>query len=293
MIPEPFLPVLYALVYILVAPLLGGLIVGIDRKVTARMQGRIGPPILQPFYDVGKLFEKENPVVTVTQNFYVLSYLVFMVVAGALFFSGGDMLLVIFAFTLSHIFIVLGAYASYSPYSHVGAERELLQIIAYEPMIILTAVGMYMVTKSFFVSTIAASPVPLILFLPGVFIGYLIVLTIKLRKSPFDISTSHHAHQEIVKGVTTDFAGPNFAKIEIAHWYEYIFLLGVIWLFFAWNPFVAVAAILVAYFLEILIDNTFSRVKWQMMLWTAWIIAGTLGLVNLGVLYYLGMVVVP
>jgi ech hydrogenase subunit B len=290
-IPEQFVPVLYALVYILVAPLLGGLIAGIDRKVTARMQGRVGPPILQPFYDVGKLFEKENPVVTVTQNFYVLSYVVFMVVAGALFFSGGDMLLVIFAFTLSHIFLVLGAYASYSPYSHVGAERELLQIIAYEPMIIMTAVGMYMVTKSFFVSTIVSSSVPIILFLPGVFIGYLIVLTIKLRKSPFDLSTSHHAHQEIVKGVTTDFAGPNLGKIEIAHWYEYVFLLGVIWLFFAWNPLIAVAAIIIAYFLEILIDNTIARVKWQLMLRSAWIIAGTLGLVNLGVLYYLRMVV--
>jgi formate hydrogenlyase subunit 4 len=292
-IPDFLVPVLYALVYILVAPLLGGLIAGIDRKVTARMQGRVGPPILQPFFDVGKLFEKENVVVTVTQNFYVLSYLVFMMVAGALFFSGGDLLLVIFAFTLSHIFLVLGAYASYSPYSHVGAERELLQIIAYEPMIILTAVGMYMVTKSFFVSSIVSSSVPIILFLPGIFIGYLIVLTIKLRKSPFDLSTSHHAHQEIVKGVTTDFAGPNLGKIEIAHWYEYVFLLGVIWLFFAWNPLIAIIAIIVAYFLEILIDNTMSRVKWQLMFRSSWIIAGTLGLVNLGVLYYLGMVVAP
>jgi ech hydrogenase subunit B len=293
MIPDFLVPVLYALVYILVAPVLGGLIAGIDRKVTARMQGRVGPPILQPFFDVGKLFEKENVVVTVTQNFYVLSYLVFMIVAGALFFSGGDLLLVIFAFTLSHIFLVLGAYASYSPYSHVGAERELLQIIAYEPMIILTAVGMYMVTKSFFVSSIVSSSVPIILFLPGIFIGYLIVLTIKLRKSPFDLSTSHHAHQEIVKGVTTDFTGPNLGKIEIAHWYEYVFLLGVIWLFFAWNPLIAIIAIIVAYFLEILIDNTMSRVKWQLMFRSSWIIAGTLGLVNLGVLYYLGMVVAP
>jgi ech hydrogenase subunit B len=293
MIPDFLVPVLYALVYILVAPVLGGLIAGIDRKVTARMQGRVGPPILQPFFDVGKLFEKENVVVTVTQNFYVLSYLVFMIVAGALFFSGGDLLLVIFAFTLSHIFLVLGAYASYSPYSHVGAERELLQIIAYEPMIILTAVGMYMVTKSFFVSSIVSSSVPIILFLPGIFIGYLIVLTIKLRKSPFDLSTSHHAHQEIVKGVTTDFTGPNLGKIELAHWYEYVFLLGVIWLFFAWNPLIAIIAIIVAYFLEILIDNTMSRVKWQLMFRSSWIIAGTLGLVNLGVLYYLGMVVAP
>ncbi|HET6580321.1 MAG TPA: complex I subunit 1 family protein [Methanoregula sp.] len=293
MIPEYLVPFIWAGFYLLIAPVAGGLIAGIDRKVTARMQGRVGPPLLQPFYDVAKLFEKENLVVTASQNFFVLSYLVFMAVAGALFFSGGDMLLVIFAFTLSHIFLVLGAYASYSPYSHIGAERELLQIIAYEPMIILTAVGMYMVTRSFFVSAIVTSDIPVILYLPGVFIGYLIVLTIKLRKSPFDLSTSHHAHQELVKGVTTDFGGPNLAKIEIAHWYEYVFLLGVVWLFFAWNPVIAIGAIIIAYFLEILIDNTFARVKWQLMIRSAWIIAGTLGLVNLGVLYYLRMVGVP
>ena len=149
MTSDPVISILNAIIYLLLAPVIGGLIAGIDRKVTARMQGRIGPPILQPFYDVGKLFEKENLVVTTTQNFYVLSYLVFMAAAGMLFFSGGDMLLVIFAFTLSHIFLVLGAYASFSPYSHIGAERELIQIIAYEPMIIFTAVGMYMVTQSF------------------------------------------------------------------------------------------------------------------------------------------------
>ncbi|MGD0534854.1 MAG: complex I subunit 1 family protein [Methanoregula sp.] len=293
MIPEPYEAIVKAIIYLLLAPVLGGLIAGIDRKVTARMQGRVGPPLLQPFYDVGKFFEKENLVVTTTQNFYALSYLVFMAVAGALFFSGGDMLLVIFAFTLSHIFLVLGAYAAFSPYSHIGAERELIQIIAYEPMIILTAVGMYMVTKSFYVGSIVQSTTPIILYLPGVFIGYLIVLTIKLRKSPFDLSTSHHAHQEIVKGVTTDFAGPNLGRIEIAHWYEYVFLLGVVYLFFAWNPLIAIAAIIIAYFLEILIDNTTSRVKWQMTLRSAWLVAGTLGVINLGVLYYLRMVVVP
>jgi len=292
-IPEPYEAIVKAIIYLLLAPVLGGLIAGIDRKVTARMQGRVGPPLLQPFYDVGKFFEKENLVVTTTQNFYALSYLVFMAVAGALFFSGGDMLLVIFAFTLSHIFLVLGAYAAFSPYSHIGAERELIQIIAYEPMIILTAVGMYMVTKSFYVGSIVQSTTPIILYLPGVFIGYLIVLTIKLRKSPFDLSTSHHAHQEIVKGVTTDFAGPNLGRIEIAHWYEYVFLLGVVYLFFAWNPLIAIAAIIIAYFLEILVDNTTSRVKWQMTLRSAWLVAGTLGVINLGVLYYLRMVVVP
>lgn len=281
-----------AILFLLLAPIIGGLVSGIDRKLTARMQGRVGPPILQPFYDVGKLLEKENLVVTSSQNFYILSYIVFIVVSGALFFAGGDLLLVIFAFTLAHIFLVLGAYASNSPYSFVGAERELIQIIAYEPMIILSAVGMYMVTKSFFVNEIAASELPLILYLPGVFIGFLMVFTIKLRKSPFDLSTSHHAHQELVKGVTTEFTGPNLARIEIAHWYENVFLLGFVYLFFAFNPVIAIVAIIVAYLLEILIDNTFSRVKWQLTLKSAWIVAGMMGLVNLGVLYYLAGVLI-
>ncbi|KQC09427.1 MAG: Ech hydrogenase subunit EchB [Methanolinea sp. SDB] len=281
-----------AILFLLLAPIIGGLVSGIDRKLTARMQGRVGPPILQPFYDVGKLLEKENLVVTTSQNFYILSYIVFIVVSGALFFAGGDLLLVIFAFTLAHIFLVLGAYASNSPYSFVGAERELIQIIAYEPMIILSAVGMFMVTKSFFVNEIAASELPLILYLPGVFIGFLMVFTIKLRKSPFDLSTSHHAHQELVKGVTTEFTGPNLAKIEIAHWYENVFLLGFVYLFFAFNPAIAIVAIIVAYLLEILIDNTFSRVKWQLTLKSAWIVAGMMGLVNLGVLYYLAGVLI-
>ncbi len=281
----------YALLFIVLAPFVGGLVAGIDRKLTARMQGRVGPPLLQPFYDVGKLFKKEQIVVTPSQHFYILSYLVFIVASGALFFAGGDLLLVIFAFTLAHIFLVLGAYSSYSPYSFIGAERELIQIIAYEPMIILAAVGMYMVTKSFFVWEIMASSLPLILYLPGVFLGFLMVLTIKLRKSPFDLSTSHHAHQEIVKGVTTEFSGPMLARVEIAHWYENVFLLGFIYLFFAWNPVYGIIAIIVAYLLEILIDNTFSRGTWKFTLKSAWIIAGMMGLVNLGVLYYLSGVV--
>jgi ech hydrogenase subunit B len=279
--------ILNAIVIIVLAPFIGGLISGIDRKLTARMQGRMGPPLLQPFYDVAKLFEKENIVVTASQHTYIISYLVFIIVSCALFFAGGDLLLVIFAFTLAHVFLVLGAYAAHSPYSFIGAERELLQIMAYEPIIIIAAVGMYMVGGSFYVQDLLALKLPMVLYLPGVFAGILTILTIKLRKSPFDLSMSHHAHQEIVKGVTTEYAGPNLARIEIAHWYENVFLLGFVWLFFAFNPVIAVVALIVTYFLEIFIDNTFSRVKWQMTVRSAWLIAGTLGLINLAVLYYL------
>jgi ech hydrogenase subunit B len=275
----------WGLFFVLVAPVIGGLIAGIDRKVTAHMQGRVGPSILQPFWDVGKLFEKENAVVNETQIFYALCYALFMAFTGALFFAGGDLLLVIFALTVSQIFLVLGAYSANSPYSYVGAERELLQIMAYEPMVILAAVGMFVVTKSFNVSDIAATTIPVVLFIPGIFLGFLYVLTIKLRKSPFDISTSHHAHQEIVKGVTTEFSGPSLGWIEITHWYETVLLMGFVWLFFAFSPLLALVAVIVVYLFEILIDNTNARVKWQLAVKSSWAIAAVMGIVNLAALY--------
>jgi formate hydrogenlyase subunit 4 len=113
------------------------------------------------------------------------------------------------------------------------------------------------------------------------------VLTIKLRKSPFDISTSHHAHQEIVKGVTTEFSGPSLGLIEVTHWYETVFLLGFVYLFFGFNPVLAVIAVILVYLLEILIDNTNARVRWQLAVKSSWLIAAFVGVVNLSALYFI------
>jgi ech hydrogenase subunit B len=282
---------LYALIYIIAAPIAGGLLAGIDRLLSARMQGRYGPPILQPFYDVAKLMRKEIAEVNRAERFLVIMFLVFMVVTGALFFAGGDILLVIFALTLSSIFLLIAAYSTNSPFSNMGADRELLTMMAYEPMVLFTAIGFYMVTKSFAVSDIAASRLPAVIYMPGIFIGFVFILTFKFRKSPFDISTSHHAHQELVKGLTTEFSGPTLALVEIAHWYENIMLLGFVYLFFAWqtaiSPVVAVAVCLAIYFLEIVIDNSFARVRWKMALGTTWVITATAGFLNIILLSFI------
>jgi formate hydrogenlyase subunit 4 len=94
------------ILYVLFAPLVGGVLAGIDRKLTARLQGRIGPPLFQPFYDVGKLFLKENLVVRRSQNLFMEFFLLMTIFTGALMFSGGDFLLVIFALTLAGVFFV-------------------------------------------------------------------------------------------------------------------------------------------------------------------------------------------
>jgi ech hydrogenase subunit B len=272
--------------YLVFAPIFGGLLAGLDRKITARMQARVGPPLLQPFFDVAKLMEKENLVVRRSQNFYILFFLIFSIFTGALFYSGLDLLLVIFAMTLAGIFFALGGFKASSPYSFIGADRELLQMMSYEPPVLFAAIGMYMVTKSFYVRDIAAYPEPLYLFLPGLLIAFIFILPLKFRKSPFDLSTSHHGHQELVKGITTEFSGRTMAMIEVAHWYENALVLGFVYLFFGSQPVVAVTATLLIYFFIIVVDNTFARAKWQMTLASSWIMALTFGLGNIIILFF-------
>ena len=208
-----------------------------------------------------------------------------MIATGFLFFEGSDILLIIFVLTLSSVFLILAAYSSNSPFSTVGAERELILVMAYEPMVLLALVGIYKIVGSFSFYDIISFNKPLIMYLPGIFLGFVYILTMKLRKSPFDISYSHHAHQELVKGIMSDFSGRSIAMVEIAHWYENVFLLGFIYLFFSFNPWIGAAAVLLTYFLEILVDNTFARVKWELAFKSAWIVALVLGGGNLIILY--------
>ena len=276
---------LIAIIYVLGAPFLGALLEGLDRKVAARMQGRKGPSLFQPLYDIHKLFCKQSVVVNSVQDFLVCGFLVFVVFTGALFFWGGDILLVFFALTLAGIFFIMSACSANAPYSSMGAQRELMQMMAYEPMVLLTAIGFYIATGSFSVRQIAQAPVSAVCYLPGFFVGFLFILTIKFRKSPFDISTSHHAHQEMVRGVTTELSGNILALVTLSHWYENVFLLGVVGLFIINSSWVSIpAAILVclaAFLLETLIDNVFPRVKWQEMLKWTWVVTLAAGGINL------------
>jgi ech hydrogenase subunit B len=271
--------------FVVMAPFIGGILAGFDRKLTARMQGRVGPPVLQPFFDALKLFQKERIVVNKFQNVNIVLFFVFTVFSGTLFFAGTDILLTVFSLALAGTFLILGGFCVGSPYSHLGAERELIQMMAYEPMVILTAVGMYLGTGSFKVADIALYQAPLILTLPGVFIGFLYILTIKFRKSPFDLSMSHHAHQELVRGLTTEFSGPALALIEISHWYENVLLLGMVYLFFASNPWVGLGLSLGTYVFEIFIDNNYARFKWQLTLFSSWLVTAVAGVSNIIVLY--------
>jgi ech hydrogenase subunit B len=274
--------------YLILAPFIGGFLEGVDRKISARMQRRVGPPILQPFYDVTKLLKKQVIAVNKSQIFLLLSYFFLTLLTGAMFFYGTDILLCFFVLSTAATFLYFAAVMTSSPYSTFGASRELLQMVAYEPAVLLACVGFYLATKTFKVSEIIQADYSAIMYLPGFFIAFVFILTIKMRKSPFDTSASHHPHQELVKGLTTEFGARNLAIYTITEWYENVFLMGVVGLFIInSNPIsiiVAVVVILLVYFLEILIDNTSARVKWMTMVKGSWyvtIIAAGLNLIIL------------
>lgn len=284
------MPIAGGLLYLLLAPILGGLLSGCDRIISARMQRRKGPPLLQPFYDFLKLWGKQPIAVNKAEGFYIFGFLLFALLTGTIFFAQGDILLVVFTLTMASVCLIIAAYAVDSPYSQIGAERELVQTMAYEPMLLMVALGFYLASGSFSVGDILTGAHMNILRMPGIFFGLCFILLIKFRKSPFDISMSHEAHQELIGGLKTEISGRTLAIVEIAHWYENVFLFGLVLLFFAsdtwWTWLLGLAICEIVFFAEILIDNCCARIKWERMLASTWLVGLMAGFLNIAFLMY-------
>lgn len=268
-----------------VIPVVGALIMGVDRKITARIQGRYGPPILQPIYDIIKLFQKESVILNFSQIIYAYLHLAFMMLAALFIVLGQDLLMVLFVLAFSTLSLILGGMSVYSPYSRIGSQREIIQMVSYEPILILMVIGIYLRNGSFMVKDLTATGKPLIFSLPLIFMSFFIAMTIKLQKSPFDFATSHHAHQEIVKGVTIEYSGKYLGIIEITHCYEVVLVMAFVVMFWATNVWIGTLLAILCYFLEIIVDNAFARLRTMWMFRYMWTVAFILSLTNLIWLY--------
>ena len=269
------------------APFIGGIIAGLDRKLTARMQSRFGPPILQPFYDALKLFGKtpmnSNAWLVLCAYLYVMS----SAFAVFLFFAQADLLLIFFVMTIGAVMQVVGALSVQSPYSQVGAQRELIQMLVYEPLIIMVFIGIALKTGSFSIDSVYSLEQPLLYSMPALYFVLCVALTIKLRKSPFDFSASHHGHQEIVRGMLTEYSGPQLALLEVGHWFDVVLILGFCSLFWATSLSGMLVLLFVTYVAEIFVDNITARLTWGWMVKMTLLPGLLLGLINLLWLYAL------
>ncbi|MEW6725946.1 NADH-quinone oxidoreductase subunit H [Desulforudis sp. 1088] len=262
--------VLVAVAALIAAPPAGGFLVGVDRKITARLQGRMGPPLTQPFYDFFKLLSKTRVVAARGNMVWAWSYLLLTMTAFTLFFLGQDLVVIFLILAFAGAALAYGAFSVRSPYSHFGAQRELIQMLSYEPILLLTAAAVALQTGKFTVSGVLTWDEPLLPALPLAFAALLIALGIKMRKSPFDIAASEHAHQELVRGVYTEYSGRYLALIHLAHWYELVLILAFVALFWAQPLWIGALAALAVFLLELFIDNLAARLRWSWMVAVCW-----------------------
>ena len=311
---------------------------GIDRKISARMQGRIGPPLRQPFRDLAKLFTKENivPENSIPWIFNLapliglvvtISILLYLPIGGfePLVSSRGDLILILYLLIIPSLAMVIGGFASGSPYATVGAQREMATMIAYEfPLAIIiitiawklstTASGGLGLANAFALSTITANPIwntagPL------AFIGFIILLCVlvivtpaELSKIPFD---APEAETEIGGGLLVEYSGRNLAMFYLMDGVKTLVMASIIVaLFFPYNlspilgleSYPAYTIDIIFYLFKVLIIIIFSvtlirvvvaRLKIDQIVYTYWVWLTLLALVGLICIMWDGQIGLP
>jgi formate hydrogenlyase subunit 4 len=130
---------------------------GVDRRVAARLQGRVGPPLMQPFFDLVKLgFKRTMVPETACETVFLAAPLVG---AAAMFLAAvlvpiagvyapdpriGNLLVLVYLLAVPGVVLMVAGSASGSPYGAIGFSREMAMMVAYEAtfVLIITAVGL-------------------------------------------------------------------------------------------------------------------------------------------------------
>ncbi|MBN2274264.1 MAG: NADH-quinone oxidoreductase subunit H [Bacteroidales bacterium] len=226
------------LIFISVA---GGLLSGFDRKITAWLQFRKGPPLIQPFYDFLKLLLVKETIIPARGS--VLTFLAAPVFAfaGALI-SGllillpgfgfkpgfsGDVIVVFYMLTIPSLTYIIGALAAGNPLASVGASREMKLIISYElTFLLIIAAVILKAGNTIRISDIIQAQVEQGAFIGSIsglllFIAAVFCIQAKLGLVPFDMA---EAETEINHGAFIEYSGTAYALIKLAKYIMFFIL---------------------------------------------------------------------
>jgi len=202
-----------------------------DRKLTARLQYRVGPPVLQPLYDILKLLNKETLIPVganwITFLFAPLIGLASVMVVSAILWASninpqhtfvGDLIVVIYLLLVPAIAIILGGFASGNPLASIGTSREIKMILSYElPFILAILVAVIQADFSIRLGDILAFQAQngmIAASWSGALALLVAVLCVqaKLALVPFDVP---EAETEIAHGVLIEYSGALLAVYRL------------------------------------------------------------------------------
>ena len=201
----------------------------VDRKLYARFQNRVGPPIYQPLADIIKLLSKEDIVSKMSDSKMVSAIPLFAFASvitaflyipiwfnQSIFSFQGDLIVVLYLLSIPTLALFLAGWHSSNPFSQVGAMRAITQLFAYEVPFFLVLLGTAIIADSWSIIDIVnfqSHNFWLILMMPLGFIVAIIALQGKLERIPFDIPD---AETEIVGGMLVEYVGKRLALFRLA-----------------------------------------------------------------------------
>lgn len=197
------------------------------RKVKALMQGRPGPPFLQPGYDLAKRLRKGETVSFTASWMFRANPLVGVVVAlviaavvpwtGAepLFRGSGaaDLILIVYLLALARFFSVLAALDTGSAFGGLGASREVALSVLIEPGVLVSLAAAALASGTMDLSLALESPLrSTVALLSGA--AFLLAALAELSRMPVDDPTTHLELTMIHEATILEYSGRNLALIE-------------------------------------------------------------------------------
>jgi len=231
----------------------GLLLKGFDRRLAARLQGRVGPPLAQPFYDLVKLARKRTMVPDIASE---------PVFLGAPLIGAVSMLLA----AVPAVVLMIGGSASGSPFGAIGFSREMALMIAYEGPLVLVVAAVALRTGSFSLTDIVAYQQMhgAFLFDPVMWpalLAFLAFYPANLGIVPFDIP---EAETEVLEGPLLEYSGPALGLFKVMSALKAVVVLSLgVALFFPDAPagFAGLLVHLAKLTLMMLVGVTFLRVS--------------------------------
>ncbi len=206
----------------------------VERKAVALMQGRVGPPFMQPFFDFIKLLGKTTPPRSGIGGLLMRAWPLIAVSAAAgavgllpvLPSSGGfegDLILLLALLELPSMCIIAAGFSSRSIFGEIGSAREAVLSVSYNVVFLLAIVSIAASQHTFRLEALAQLPASPLRWL-GV-LAILVCLPAKLHLNPFSLP---NAEQEIYSGPMTEYAGPELAMWELSHGLEWVAATGLV-----------------------------------------------------------------